>query len=87
MTSMGWLVLLLIFLGLELAFAALTSLWFAAGALGAFITALAGGSMELQLVIFTVVSFLALMLIRTAAFFIGSHRKAGANHENAAGFK
>lgn len=87
MASMGWLAALLIFLGLELAFVSLTSLWFAAGALGAFITALAGGDMEIQLVVFTGVSFLTLILIRPAAFFINRHRKAGMEHENAAGFK
>lgn len=87
MASIGWLVALLIFLGLELAFVSLTSLWFVAGAMGAFITELAGGNIEMQLVIFTAVSFLTLFLIRPAAFFISRHRKAGIDHEHAAGFK
>ena len=42
MLSVGWLVSFLIFLGVELAFGCLTSLWFAAGAIGGFAAALAG---------------------------------------------
>lgn len=87
MAPLGWLAALLIFLGLELAFVSLTSLWFAAGALGAFFTALAGGSRELQLVVFAAVSFLTLILIRPAAFYISRRKKVGIDHENAAGLK
>lgn len=82
MTSLGWLVSFLVFLGVELAFRCLTSLWFAAGAAGAFILALTGASMEAQLGGFAAVSFLTFILIRPAAFFfnrhsIGRHRRAG----------
>ena len=49
MASLGWLVSFLVFLGVEMAFCCLTSLWFAVGALGAFAVALTGGSMEQQL--------------------------------------
>lgn len=82
MTSLGWLVSFLVFLGVELAFRCLTSLWFAAGAAGAFIIALTGATMEQQLAGFVAVSFLTLILIRPAAFFLsrlgaGRHRRAG----------
>lgn len=82
MTSLGWLVSFLVFLGVELAFRCLTSLWFAAGAAGAFIIALTGASMEQQLAGFVAVSFLTLILIRPAAFFLsrchaGRRRRAG----------
>lgn len=87
MAPIGWLAALLIFMGLELAFVSLTSLWFAMGALGAFITALAGGDLEMQLVIFTAVSFLTIIVIRPAAFYLNRRKKAGVDHENAAGFK
>ena len=46
MLSVGWLVSFLIFLGVELAFGCLTSLWFAAGAIGGFAAALAGLPMD-----------------------------------------
>ena len=82
MASLGWLVSFLVFLGVELAFRCLTSLWFAAGAAGAFIIALTGASMEAQLAGFVAVSFLTLILIRPAAFLFnrhmaGRHRRAG----------
>ena len=73
MASLGWLVSFLVFLGVEMAFCCLTSLWFAVGALGAFAVALTGGSMEQQLAGFVAVSF----LIRPVAFLMGRHVKDG----------
>ena len=73
MASLGWLVSFLVFLGVEMAFCCLTSLWFAVGALGAFAVALTGGSMEQQLA----GSFLTLILIRPVAFLMGRHVKDG----------
>ena len=85
MASIGWLVSFLVFLGVEMAFCCLTSLWFAVGALGAFAVALTGGaagafiialtgaSMEAQLAGFVAVSFLTLILIRPAAFLFNRH--------------
>ena len=61
MASLGWLVSFLVFLGVEMAFCCLTSLWFAVGALGAF----------------AAVSFLTLILIRPVAFLMGRHVKDG----------
>lgn len=78
--SIGWIVSFLVFMGLEFAFGCLTSLWFAAGALGAFAVAFMGGAMELQLAGFVAISFLTLLLIRPAAFLIYRRRKAGGRH-------
>ena len=69
MASLGWLVSFLVFLGVEMAFCCLTSLWFA--------VALTGGSMEQQLAGFVAVSFLTLILIRPVAFLMGRHVKDG----------
>lgn len=77
MASLGWLVSFLVFMGVEMAFRCLTSLWFAVGALGAFAVALTGGSMEQQLAGFVAVSFLTLILIRPVAFLMGRHVKDG----------
>ena len=63
MLSVGWLVSFLIFLGVELAFGCLTSLWFAAGAIGGFAAALAGLPMEAQLAVFVAVSRLFLYVL------------------------
>ena len=77
MLSVGWLVSFLIFLGVELAFGCLTSLWFAAGAIGGFAAAL---PMEAQLAVFVAVSFLTLILIRPLAFMLGRRERAGGHH-------
>ena len=42
MASLGWLVSFLVFLGVEMAFCCLTSLWFAVGRWGTFAVALTG---------------------------------------------
>lgn len=80
MASLGWLVSFLVFMAVELVFRCLTSLWFAAGALGAFAAAFMGGSMEQQLAGFVAVSFLTLILIRPAAFMAGRRGKVGEDH-------
>lgn len=51
-----WLVLMVLFLAVEAGTVALVSLWFAAGALAAVITALLGGAVWLQITVFVVVS-------------------------------
>ena len=51
----------------EAATVGLVSIWFAAGALGAFFAACAGAAFWLQLIVFAVVSALALALIRPLA--------------------
>lgn len=90
MTPFGWLILLLIFLGAELAFHCLVSLWFSAGAAAAFALSLGGISLGGQLLGFGAVSFLTLILIRPAAFFFGGyftgrHKKAGGQDEASVG--
>ena len=59
-----WLVLTAVFLLTEAATVTVVSLWFAAGSLTAMITALLGGSIWLQAVIFLVVSAAALTALR-----------------------
>ncbi len=62
-----WLALLIALCAGEAATVGLVCIWFAAGALGAFLAALLGGHFWLQLIVFAVVSALALALIRPAA--------------------
>ncbi len=64
MTSVYWLVFFLILIGIEAASMALTTIWFAGGALAAFILSLFGVGVETQLVVFVVVSFLLLFFTR-----------------------
>ena len=59
-----WLVLLILFLVAEGATAAITTVWFAAGALVAMLAALIGGPLGLQIFLFVAVSIGLLLALR-----------------------
>ena len=59
-----WLVLTVVFLIAEAATVTVISLWFAAGALAAMVTALLGGGIWLQIPVFLIVSAAALTALR-----------------------
>ena len=67
MTMIGWLVVIVVLVGIEAATMALTTIWFAGGALAAFFAAVAGCSPKVQLVIFLIVSFMMLYFTRPFA--------------------
>ena len=64
MEAILWLILLVVLVGIELATMALTTIWFAGGALAGFFLALAGLSVEWQLGAFVLVSFVCLFFTR-----------------------
>ena len=66
MQSVFWLAVFIVFTGAEAVTLALTSIWFAGGALMAFLAALAGGSIRFQLVMFASVSGVLLICVRPA---------------------
>ncbi len=65
--KVAWLALLILFSVGEAITVGLTSVWFAAGSLGALLCALAGGGPWLQVGVFLVLSGLALALVRPLA--------------------
>ena len=65
--KMLWFALLLLFSIGEAVTVGLTSVWFAVGALGALLCALAGGSAWVQIVVFVVLSGVSLALVRPLA--------------------
>ncbi len=67
MAMIGWLIAFVIFVGIEIGTMALTTIWFAGGALAAFFAALFGTSVNVQLVVFLVVSFVLLFFTRPFA--------------------
>ena len=67
MDTFFWFALLVIFIWAEAATVNMVSAWFAIGSLAALITALLGGQMWLQVVIFLAVSGVALALLRPIA--------------------
>ena len=64
MTSLYWLVFFLILVIIEIATLALTTIWFAGGALAAFVLSLLGAGIEAQLAVFVAVSFVLLIFTR-----------------------
>ena len=64
MTSIYWLIFFLILIGIEIGTMALTTIWFAGGALAGFLVSLFGAGVEVQLVIFVIVSFVLLFFTR-----------------------
>lgn len=63
----GWFFAYLFFMAVELFFRSLISLWFCAGALGAWIGPLMGRTAEEQLFVFLLVSVFSLWIIGAAA--------------------
>ena len=62
-----WLIAFAVLVGIEAATMALTTVWFAGGALAAFALALLGAAVEVQLAAFVIVSFVLLLLTRPLA--------------------
>lgn len=62
-----WLIVLVVCLVVEIATLGLTSIWFAGGALLAFLIALIGGPLWLQILIFIVASVVLLIFTRSTA--------------------
>lgn len=67
MTSIYWLIVFVVFVGIEVATMALTTIWFAGGAFIAFLLSMMGASVEVQLAVFVIASFLLLFLTRPFA--------------------
>lgn len=67
MDTIVWFVLLVVFIWAEASTVTMISAWFAAGALAAVITALLGGEIWLQVVVFLVISGVSLALLRPIA--------------------
>ena len=75
--TLFWLVAMVLFGVLEAVTVGLTSIWFAMGALAALIAAAPGAGTLVQIVLFLVVSFLTLLLVRPLAQrYINDRREA-----------
>ncbi len=67
MNAIYWLILFIVLLVIEIITLGLTTIWFAGGALVAFVAALLGDNLWLELAVFCVVSFFLLIVTRPAA--------------------
>lgn len=64
MGSVYWLIAFVVLAGIEAATMALTTVWFAGGAIAAFLLSLTGAGVNAQLTVFVVVSFVLLFFTR-----------------------
>lgn len=87
METLIWLILIVTFVGIEIATVGLTSIWFAGGALVAFIAKLAGASVFWQIMIFIAASAIFLTLIRPWALKYFKPRLVKTNYETVLGEK
>ena len=80
MAMIGWLVVFVALVGIEVGTMALTTIWFAGGALVAFITGILGFGMVVQVIVFIVVSLVLLIATRPIAvkFFNQERQKTNA---------
>ena len=67
MMTIGWLAAFVVFIGIEIGTMALTTLWFAGGALAAFLVTFTDAGIELQLAVFFIVSLALLIFTRPFA--------------------
>ena len=67
MDSTTWLILVVVMLVIEIITLGLTTLWFAGGALVAFIASLCGAPLIVQIILFIVVSIILLLVTRPLA--------------------
>lgn len=72
----GWLIAFVVFIGIEIATLALTTIWFAGGSLVGLLFCLLGAGTEIQLLAFVAASFALLLLTRPLALrYVNQHTK------------
>ena len=85
MNPILWLILLIILLVIEAISLELTTIWFAGGALAAFIAALAGADVVVQVVLFLAVSIVLLVFTRPVAMLYMNKNRTITNSESLVG--
>ncbi len=85
MEAIYWIVILVVLLVIEIVTLGLTTIWFAGGALIAFIAANLGASLPVQIIIFIVVSLALLFLTRPIAMKYLNKKRVKTNYEGVIG--
>ncbi len=80
-----WLVIAIVFIGVELSTVTLTSIWFAAGAIGALLVAMCNGGPVIQIIVFIIISIVMLILTRPWAKKFVNAKKTSTNADRAIG--
>ncbi len=82
-----WLIVMIIFIVFELATQVLTTIWFALGSLAALAVAAVGGPLWLQIIVFVLVSLLALFCVRNLAMQFFNQNRVKTNADGLIGRK
>lgn len=82
MYDMYWLILFVILLIIEIITLGLTTIWFAGGALAAFVASVFNASLGIQIILFFLVSFLLLFLTRPIAMRYLNQNRTKTNAES-----
>ena len=87
MESYYWLVFMAALILFEIVSLGLTTIWFAVGALAAFITALLGGNLIVQIIVFVAVSVVSLIFTRPIAIKFFNQDRVKTNADSLIGQK
>lgn len=85
MESVYWLILLAVLLVIEIATLGLTTVWFAGGALAAFIASMLGSNDIIEIILFLLVSFALLYFTRPLAVKYFNNNREKTNYEGLIG--
>ena len=85
MNPIIWLVILIVLLVIEVITLGLSAIWFAGGALAAFIAALLGANVAVQVVLFLAVSIILLIFTRPVVMRMLNKHKTATNAESLIG--
>lgn len=85
MEAIAWLILLCLCLLIEIATLGLTTIWFAGGALIAFLAALIGANLAVQITLFFVLSLVLLIFTRPIALRYFNKQRVATNSESLIG--
>ena len=83
--AIAWLILLILFILIEIATLGLTTIWFAGGALVAFIAALLGFDLLVEIILFFVISIILLVFTRPVAVRYFNTKRVATNTESLIG--
>lgn len=85
MEPITWLIILIVLIVIEIITLGLTTIWFAGGSLVAFIAALCGAGLPLQVILFLVVSLVLLLFTRPLAMKYLNKNRSKTNVESVIG--
>lgn len=85
MEAIYWLLICVLLIGIELATMGLTTIWFAVGSFAAFIAAIAGGNLFVQLLVLIIVSLVLLYFTRPLVVKYLNNRTVKTNIESLIG--